>query len=254
LFYFFLFYFFLALGISLKKVHIACSYAGYRESVKNPNPEVQRNKVSSKTNCKFRINLRTNKAIFPRCRITQILPDHNHVLMSPSENMFDPLMDEMKDLIKQAVANGNRLPFIRSLLAFHHQKSDLDALEVKRYMEKCQRDKLLEFGPIRENELKSMLECVQIANNHVISLSPWFLRYATNAKGNVRAVLWMSPDQATLYHRYRDIVVHDTTQSTNKFNMAMHNFVVVDSAFRTRIVASALTSGEKIQDCRWVLQ
>ncbi|KAG0037121.1 hypothetical protein BGZ89_008287, partial [Linnemannia elongata] len=36
--------------------------------------------------------------------------------------------------------------------------------------------------------------------------------------------------------------------------MAMHNFVVVDSAFKTRLVASALTSGEKIQDCRWVLQ
>jgi hypothetical protein len=168
--------------------------------------------------------------------------------------MFDPLTDEMKDQIKQAVAIGNRLPFIHDLLAFHHQKASLDTLEVKRYTEKCQRDKLREFGPIRENELKSMLECVQIANNHAQSPLPWFLRYATNAKGNVRAIFWMSPDQVALYDRYHDIIVHDTTQSTNKFNMAMHNFVVVDSAFRTRLVASALTSGEKIQDCRWVLQ
>ncbi|KAF9898662.1 hypothetical protein EC991_010687, partial [Linnemannia zychae] len=58
----------------------------------------------------------------------------------------------------------------------------------------------------------------------------------------------------TLYQRYKNIVVHDTTQSTSKFKMAMHNFVVVDSAFRTRPVASALTSGKKIQDYCWVLQ
>ncbi|KAG0351404.1 hypothetical protein BGX24_007873, partial [Mortierella sp. AD032] len=36
--------------------------------------------------------------------------------------------------------------------------------------------------------------------------------------------------------------------------MAMHNFVVVDAAIKTRLVASALSSGEKIQNCRWVLQ
>ncbi|KAG0354821.1 hypothetical protein BGX24_006815, partial [Mortierella sp. AD032] len=169
------------------------------------------------------------------------------MLQAPMD-LFDPLTDQMKDIVKQAVDAGTQMLFIKALLGCHYKNFRLDVLEIERFKRKCERDRLRGQGPIRQNELQCMLECMAIVNKSAHFPSPWILRYATNTRNHVRAVFWMSPNQVTLYQWHRDILVHDTTQCTNKFNMAMHNIVVVDAAFKTRLVASALTSGEKIQD------
>jgi hypothetical protein len=67
-------------------------------------------------------------------------------------------------------------------------------------------------------------------------------------------VFWMSPCQKTVYRRHHDIVVHDTTFSANRFDMQLQCFVVVDSAFKSRLVACALTLGGKLADYEWALR
>ncbi|KAG9319095.1 hypothetical protein KVV02_007052, partial [Mortierella alpina] len=66
--------------------------------------------------------------------------------------------------------------------------------------------------------------------------------------GPTQGPFWMTVEQRVLYNRYRDMVIHDTTASTNRFNMSLHCFVVIDLEFKTRIVACALTAGETTRD------
>jgi len=39
----------------------------------------------------------------------------------------------------------------------------------------------------------------------------------------------MNPVQRELYLRYRDVVLNDSTAQTNRFNMPLNTFVVVDT-------------------------
>ncbi|KAG0199057.1 hypothetical protein BGX31_004392, partial [Mortierella sp. GBA43] len=82
-------------------------------------------------------------------------------------------------------------------------------------------------------------------------LPVWFYRSRVDEDNILTGVFWMSPHQVTLYRRYHDIVVHDTTAGTNRFGMSLHCFVVVDASFKSRLVASALTSSERIEDYNW---
>lgn len=63
----------------------------------------------------------------------------------------------------------------------------------------------------------------------------------------------MDPNQRRLFQRYSDVIVHDTTFKTNRFGMALHCFVAVDCENKTRLVANALTVGQKESDQAWVL-
>ena len=64
----------------------------------------------------------------------------------------------------------------------------------------------------------------------------------------------MEPQQRVLYLRYQDVVLNDNTANTNRFNMALSTFVVVDANAKNRIVACALVSGETTEDYEWILK
>lgn len=82
----------------------------------------------------------------------------------------------------------------------------------------------------------------------------WFYQHEVDSEQRLTRVFWMDPNQRALFRRYNDVVVHDTTFKTNRFEMPLHCFVVVDSENKTRLVASALTLGQKESDHAWVLE
>ncbi|KAF9406255.1 hypothetical protein BGZ94_003187, partial [Podila epigama] len=67
-------------------------------------------------------------------------------------------------------------------------------------------------------------------------------------------LFWMHSDQVRLYRRYHDVVVHDNTCKTNRMGMSLTCFVVVDSTFRTRLVACALGRHETQEYYAWGLR
>ena len=72
--------------------------------------------------------------------------------------------------------------------------------------------------------------------------------------GQLRGLFWMNPQQRELYLRYHDVVLNDNTAQTNRFNMLLNSLVVVDANSKSRLVASALLSGETTKDYEWLLQ
>ncbi|PKY59273.1 hypothetical protein RhiirA4_430291 [Rhizophagus irregularis] len=66
-------------------------------------------------------------------------------------------------------------------------------------------------------------------------------------------LLWMSPQQRTIYESFHDVVFLDTTSNTNRFQMMLCVIVVIDNHFKSRIVASAIIEDETLDTFQWIL-
>jgi hypothetical protein len=83
----------------------------------------------------------------------------------------------------------------------------------------------------------------------------FFVRRHVNAiTGRLHRLFWMDTQQRGLYFRYHDVVLNDNTAQTNRFNMPLSTFVIVDANGKSRIVACALVSGETTEDYEWILE
>src|SRR5207248_2825934 len=67
------------------------------------------------------------------------------------------------------------------------------------------------------------------------------------------SILWMSPQQVQLWIRFHDVVITDDTYKTNRYDMALSLFMIIDNHNRTRIVAQALIEDETESTFQWIL-
>ena len=68
-------------------------------------------------------------------------------------------------------------------------------------------------------------------------------------------LFWMTSQQHNeLWPQFHDVVIHDNTAKTNRYEMALSLFVGVDRDFKTRILAQALTKYETTSDYIWILR
>ncbi|GBC03827.1 hypothetical protein RclHR1_05350001 [Rhizophagus clarus] len=67
------------------------------------------------------------------------------------------------------------------------------------------------------------------------------------------SVLWMSPQQVQLWTRFHDIVITDDTYKTNRYDMALSLFMIIDNHNRTRVIAQALIEDETDSTFQWIL-
>ncbi|CAG8854656.1 38113_t:CDS:2, partial [Gigaspora margarita] len=75
----------------------------------------------------------------------------------------------------------------------------------------------------RQNHVEC--EAATLLNNlleHKSKDNRWIINWKIDpANNSLTSLFWMSPDQYDLYIRYRDVVQHDNTYSTNRFKMAL---------------------------------
>ncbi len=57
-----------------------------------------------------------------------------------------------------------------------------------------------------------------------------------------------------LWPKFHDVVIHDNTVKTNRYEIALSLFVGIDNNFKTRVLAQALTKYEIQADYNWILQ
>ena len=57
-----------------------------------------------------------------------------------------------------------------------------------------------------------------------------------------------------LWPQFFDVVIHDNTAKTNRYEMALSLFVGIDHNYKTRILAQALTKYETQADYDWILR
>ena len=68
-------------------------------------------------------------------------------------------------------------------------------------------------------------------------------------------LFWMTSQQRNeLWPKFHDVVIHDNTAKTNRYEMALSLFVGIDNNFKTRVLAQALIKYETQADYSWILQ
>src|ERR1700733_5426307 len=72
-----------------------------------------------------------------------------------------------------------------------------------------------------------------------------------SATGSLTHLFWMSPEQQILWLRYHDVIMHDNTYKTNRYDRPLSLFVTPDNNLKTRIVAQAIVDDETHE---WVFQ
>jgi zinc finger SWIM domain-containing protein 3 len=107
----------------------------------------------------------------------------------------------------------------------------------------------------KKSELSEAAQLVLLLHDRQTEDDGFFFRKdVEEGTGRLRRLFWMEPQQRVLYLRYQDVVLNDNTANTNRFNMALSTFVVVDANAKSRIVACALVSGETTEDYEWILE
>ena len=64
----------------------------------------------------------------------------------------------------------------------------------------------------------------------------------------------MSPEQHILWLRYHDVIIHDNTCKTNRYNRSLSLFTTPDNNLKTRIVAQAIVDNESQLLYEWVFR
>jgi len=82
----------------------------------------------------------------------------------------------------------------------------------------------------------------------------FFARDINKVTGQLKRVFWMEQEQMSLYRRYHDVILNDTTAQTNPFGMPLNVTVAINNAGASRVVALALTRSEAASDFKWILQ
>ena len=58
-------------------------------------------------------------------------------------------------------------------------------------------------------------------------------------------LFWMISQQCNeLWPKFRNVVIHDNTAKTNRYEMVLSLFVDIDNNYKTRVLAQALTKYE----------
>ena len=67
-------------------------------------------------------------------------------------------------------------------------------------------------------------------------------------------IFWMTANQIMLWSRYSDVILHDNTARTNKYNYPLSLFILVDCNGKSRLGAQAFLNDETQESYEWVLQ
>ena len=75
----------------------------------------------------------------------------------------------------------------------------------------------------------------------------WFVEFQLNDENRLTRLFWMSPSQIALWLEYHDVVLNDNTAKTNRYNMPLSLFLIVDNNTKSRLVAQSLVSDETVE-------
>ena len=82
----------------------------------------------------------------------------------------------------------------------------------------------------------------------------WKVAIKFDDSNTLTHLFWMTPSQLELWYQYSDIVVQDVTCKTNRYDMALSLFVVLDENRNIRLAAQALIIDETKESHEWTFE
>ena len=82
----------------------------------------------------------------------------------------------------------------------------------------------------------------------------WKVAIKFDNNNTLTHLFWMSPSQLELWYQYSDIVVQDVTCKTNRYDMALSLFIILDENRNIRLVAQVLLIDETKESHEWTFE
>ena len=235
---------------TVKKRTFSCEYAGKYKPKKTKPLDQQRNKGSKKTDCKWHINL-SNPENSGFVHVTFMNLEHNHEILANNATFatkFRQFDQSVLAEIERAVVYGR-----------------CDAYTIRNLLQPLFPDQLF-----LTQDLSNAIQKIKCKNRIVGSDASHLLKFLLNQQkeepmmfvqplinkdsNRLCGIFWMTANQIILWSHYSDVVLHDNTSRTNKYNYPLSLFVIVDNDGKSRLGAQAFLSDETQESYEWVLQ
>ncbi|RHZ83189.1 hypothetical protein Glove_99g275 [Diversispora epigaea] len=82
----------------------------------------------------------------------------------------------------------------------------------------------------------------------------WKVAIKFDDNNTLTHLFWMSPSQLELWYQFSDIVVQNVTCKTNRYDMALSLFVILDENQNIRLIAQALLIDETKESHEWTFK
>ena len=241
-----------------RKLTIVCQHAG---KYRSPLTELQANnnenslqEKASKTvqiNCKAHVNLsrpeknNDNQYVF----ITTISNEHCHELNCQRVNyenevrMTEEMLKDIEFLTKKVhLSTTQQRLYFEEKYPNQKIRSDILRREIQKYRPSAK--------DLNNDASKLYEHLMQLKENDV----RWQIFVEFDEAKVLRRLFWMSPNQIELWIQYHDVIINDITCKTNRYNMALSLFVIIDNHNCSRLVCQALVDDETAEAHIWILE
>jgi len=85
--------------------------------------------------------------------------------------------------------------------------------------------------------------------------SAWFVRPLIDDTSNrLIGIFWMSPEQREQWSKFYDVIIHDNTARTNKYNYPLSLFILIDNYNKSRLAAQTFLQDERQESYEWLFR
>ena len=178
----------------------------------------------------------------PIVTVTSFNNKHNHEISTETVNFattYKCFSEEIMEQIEYYVVHSRcDAGTIRNLLQPKYPDRVFLTQDLENAIQKIKREKGLNLGDAT-SLLTKLLELQ--ANDPA-----WFVRpLIDNTSNRLIGIFWMSPEQRERWSKFHDIIIHDNTARTNKYNYPLSLFILIDNYNKSRLAAQALLQDER---------
>ncbi|HKQ22499.1 MAG TPA: hypothetical protein VJS91_10700 [Nitrososphaeraceae archaeon] len=234
----------------IRRYVYSCWKSGMNKSKKIDDINVHRDSVSTKTNCPWHVNFYFGKKTGV-IRLTKLINEHNHpcdtetIELAPKNlRLSKPILDKIEHYtINGRLGAGQQYDLlINEFPQCHIKKKNLY-------------NAINKFRGVRIHDNSDAATLLLDLLKHRDEDPDYIVNPRLEGPSNeLTGLFWMTSQQRNeLWPKFHDVVIHDNTAKTNRYEMALSLFVGIDNDFKTRILAQALTKYETQADYEWIL-
>jgi hypothetical protein len=235
-------------GVCRKRV-FKCDLGGrYEEKLSRPLLGKTKNKGSKKQGCMWQINI-NRKRDSPIVYVTLFNKEHNHEISTETVKFaaaYRNFPEEIMNLIEFYVVYGRcDATTIRNLLQPKYPDRVFLTQDLGNAIQRIKRENGLNLG----DAASLLTKLLELQSND----PAWFIKPLLDDNRLV-GIFWMSPAQRERWLTFHDIIIHDNTARTNKYNYPLSLFILIDNYNKSRLAAQAFMQDERQESYEWVLR
>ncbi|KAM0931939.1 hypothetical protein ACQ4PT_000025 [Festuca glaucescens] len=176
-------------------------------------------------------------------------PDHNHLLSDNCGekmqwNSHKKIDQATKDTVCYLRENNVSLSKVHCILGSMHKSGDRLPFTKKSLRTICQQ---IAFDQ-KDDDIKKTIDLFRSMRSTDLDFA---FRFDLDPEGRIKNLIWTSRRSRQQYTCFGDVVVFDTSYTTNLYKMPFGLFVGVNNHFQTVIYAGILMSEETIEGFNW---